>query len=253
MENIRDLLNLNLLSQSFTENKHDTFSVEKAREIAKIYTGIEGGISVLSDMKSKKSYVRYGASANKLGLAEKEVTIESIWEDELLNLLHPEDLKKKYRLELHFFRLLKAMDIQERTGFEAISKLRARGAEGKEEVLKHRIIYIGSLENGDIWLALCLYNILIAHPGFDAPDAVILNTITGNIINHTQGQDAEVLSEREQQIIRLIKSGNRSKDIATKLSISIHTVNRHRQNIFEKLNATNAMEACKIAEAAGII
>ncbi|RYE58089.1 MAG: response regulator transcription factor, partial [Sphingobacteriales bacterium] len=51
----------------------------------------------------------------------------------------------------------------------------------------------------------------------------------------------------------LIRQGVRSKEIAGKLSISINTVNRHRQNIFQKLNATNAMEACVIAKRNGLV
>ena len=36
-----------------------------------------------------------------------------------------------------------------------------------------------------------------------------------------------------------------SKEIAILLSISIHTVNRHRQNILSKLKADTSIEACR--------
>jgi DNA-binding NarL/FixJ family response regulator len=39
-----------------------------------------------------------------------------------------------------------------------------------------------------------------------------------------------------------------SKEIASDLSISINTVNRHRQNILEKLHVDNSIEACRIAK-----
>lgn len=39
-----------------------------------------------------------------------------------------------------------------------------------------------------------------------------------------------------------------SKDIARILSISINTVNRHRQNILEKLQVSNSIEACRVAK-----
>ena len=39
-----------------------------------------------------------------------------------------------------------------------------------------------------------------------------------------------------------------SKEIASTLSISINTVNRHRQNILEKLHVSNSIEACRIAK-----
>src|SRR5690606_5939262 len=44
-----------------------------------------------------------------------------------------------------------------------------------------------------------------------------------------------LLSNREKEIISLIKSGNRSKVIADLLSSSEYTVQTHRRNIFKKL------------------
>lgn len=46
----------------------------------------------------------------------------------------------------------------------------------------------------------------------------------------------------------MINKGKMSKDIAQTLSISINTVNRHRQNILEKLQVNNSIEACRIAK-----
>jgi len=39
--------------------------------------------------------------------------------------------------------------------------------------------------------------------------------------------------------MQLIRQGKRSKEIAEKLTLSVNTVNRHRQNIFQKLNVSN--------------
>ncbi len=44
------------------------------------------------------------------------------------------------------------------------------------------------------------------------------------------------LTEREMDVINLIKQGSSSKDISTKLNISIKTVEVHRHNILKKLN-----------------
>lgn len=62
-----------------------------------------------------------------------------------------------------------------------------------------------------------------------------------------------VLSQREREVLRLIDQGKLSKEIADQLSISINTVNRHRQNILEKLNVDHAIEACKVARAMGLL
>lgn len=52
----------------------------------------------------------------------------------------------------------------------------------------------------------------------------------------------------KKEILQLINKGKMSKDIAQTLSISINTVNRHRQNILEKLQVNNSIEACRIAK-----
>jgi DNA-binding NarL/FixJ family response regulator len=49
----------------------------------------------------------------------------------------------------------------------------------------------------------------------------------------------QVLSERELEVCTLVQAGNTSKEIATKLSISVHTVETHRQNILKKLELKN--------------
>ena len=88
---------------------------------------------------------------------------------------------------------------------------------------------------------------------FNTPQAVIINKLTGEVIDCDRICINELLSFREKEILNLIKYGYRSKEIAGKLSLSVHTVNRHRQNIFQKLNVTNVMEACRIAYGTGIL
>ena len=51
----------------------------------------------------------------------------------------------------------------------------------------------------------------------------------------------ELLSLREVEIIKLIKSGFLSKEIAEKLFISTRTVETHRANIFKKLHLNNTV------------
>jgi DNA-binding NarL/FixJ family response regulator len=48
------------------------------------------------------------------------------------------------------------------------------------------------------------------------------------------------LTEREMDVINLIRQGNSSKDISVKLEISIKTVEVHRHNILKKLKLKNA-------------
>lgn len=54
-----------------------------------------------------------------------------------------------------------------------------------------------------------------------------------------------LLTPREREVLALAKEGMFSKEISEKLNISVHTVNRHRQNILEKLQVDNMIEAIK--------
>jgi two-component system, NarL family, nitrate/nitrite response regulator NarL len=51
------------------------------------------------------------------------------------------------------------------------------------------------------------------------------------------------LTEREQEILDLMRKGRKNREIAAELSIAESTVHKHVQNIFEKLNARNRTEA----------
>ena len=51
--------------------------------------------------------------------------------------------------------------------------------------------------------------------------------------------DQVVISEREQEVIKLIAEGYTNNEIAVKLFLSPHTVNTHRKNIMTKLGVNN--------------
>lgn len=250
---IRKLLDLKLLSQPFGTPLQADLQLDDGKLIAQLYTRLENCISVLSDLKARKSYIYYGAVAEQIGLNEREEVIDSIWEDKLLNRVHEEDLLRKYRLEFKYFQLLNSIDVAERINYSVTTKLRVKDAEGGYMVLQHRLLYISSSGDGSVWLALCLYNIMYDHQRYSIPEGVIINSQTASAVDLHKDEFNNILTSREKEILRLIKKGHRSKEISSKLSLSINTVNRHRQNIFQKLNVTNAMEACRMAEAAGLI
>ena len=55
------------------------------------------------------------------------------------------------------------------------------------------------------------------------------------------------LTGRESEVLGLITKGHSSKKIADLLYISVHTVNRHRQNIMEKLHTHKSTDLVKHA------
>jgi DNA-binding NarL/FixJ family response regulator len=63
----------------------------------------------------------------------------------------------------------------------------------------------------------------------------------------------DVLTPRELEVLKLIAEANTSKEIADKLVVSIKTVDRHRQNILEKLGMRDRVELTRYAIRRGLI
>lgn len=62
-----------------------------------------------------------------------------------------------------------------------------------------------------------------------------------------------VLTEREDEVIKLIAEGLSSKEIAQLLTISVRTVDRHRENILAKLGMRDRTQLTRYAIRAGLI
>lgn len=62
-----------------------------------------------------------------------------------------------------------------------------------------------------------------------------------------------VLTEREDEVVKLIAEGHSSKEIAEQLVISVKTVERHRANILAKLGMRDRTELTRYAIRAGLI
>ena len=65
--------------------------------------------------------------------------------------------------------------------------------------------------------------------------------------------DKRILTEREQEVLRLIALGLTNKKIAEKLVISVKTVDTHRTRILQKLDAHTAADLVRYAIKIGLI
>jgi two-component system, NarL family, response regulator NreC len=63
----------------------------------------------------------------------------------------------------------------------------------------------------------------------------------------------ELLTERERHIYQLLAEGNSNKDIASRLGLSLHTVETHRARVMEKLGVHTAAELVLSAVRRGLI
>ena len=67
-----------------------------------------------------------------------------------------------------------------------------------------------------------------------------------------KGGDMNNLSRRELDIIKLIKEGLSSKEIALQLDISLKTVEVHRYNVLKKLKLKNTAALVNYINAKGL-
>ncbi|KUO02718.1 response regulator [Streptomyces caeruleatus] len=64
---------------------------------------------------------------------------------------------------------------------------------------------------------------------------------------------ARPITEREEEILKLVAEGHSSKEIARLLVISVKTVERHRANLLQKLGLRDRLELTRYAIRVGLI
>lgn len=108
----------------------------------------------------------------------------------------------------------------------------------------------------NIWLALILDDLLPDKISFEGVNRRVINIKSGKIClfqNELEPNKKTILSTREVEVLGLVSKGFASKEIADKLFLSVNTVNNHRQNILEKVRASNTSEAEIYARNLGLL
>ena len=83
--------------------------------------------------------------------------------------------------------------------------------------------------------------------------------VTLSLLNDSQSnsqiskQQFEILTSREEEILKLIAEGYSNKEIGTRLFISHRTVDTHRTNLMKKLNTSNIAGLISYAIKSGLI
>lgn len=79
----------------------------------------------------------------------------------------------------------------------------------------------------------------------------IAKDLAANMRKHSQDNGA--VTEREREVLECLFKGGSTRDIADELFISIHTVDTHRRNLIQKLEAKNSIHLIYIALKKGIL
>lgn len=87
-------------------------------------------------------------------------------------------------------------------------------------------------------------------------DGYISPGVSGALLTDYREQSSnplDTLSTREREVLQLIAEGKTNKEIATKLNLSVYTVDSHRGKIMEKLNLHSAGELVRFAIKNGLV
>lgn len=169
--------------------------------------------------------------------------IDTPQELDIEKLVHPDDLEVVRRIDKKVWEFLDTLPEEEKLAYKYIYELRVL-EKGKyiRMIYQMRILAF----KDDNFLAMGMIDLAPEQSANTSVRFQIKNCLTDEVVPFTIESATDVLlTPREREILALAKEGMFSKEISEKLNISIHTVNRHRQNILEKLQVDNMIEAVK--------
>lgn len=238
--------------QTFDRGLFNEQTIEDCRNIIQSLTSVTKGCAVITDLAANRSYMSIGTFGDFLGLSPDDISqevVDSLDEDCIYHQIHPEDLVDKRILELKFFQFLCELPIEDRLKYRSSCRIRMSDKFGQYRYIANQTQILRNSPCGNMWLALCQYDISTDQNLQIGINSQVMNNETGEIKSVVIDEDRQsILSDREKTILQLIKDGLLSKEISYKLNITTNTVNRHRQNILKKLSVNNSLEAVRVAD-----
>ena len=169
--------------------------------------------------------------------------IEASQEIDIEKLVHPDDWEVVRRIDKKVWEFLNTLPEEEKLTYKYIYELRVL-ERGKYVRMIYQMRILAFKE--DNFLVMGIIDIAPEQSANTSVRFQIKNCLTDEIVPFAIESAADtLLTPREREVLALAKEGMFSKEISEKLNISIHTVNRHRQNILEKLQVDNIIEAIR--------
>jgi DNA-binding NarL/FixJ family response regulator len=111
-----------------------------------------------------------------------------------------------------------------------------------------------ALSYGDVVaLALTLLDDVAASRPLTRPNFASQTPSAPEPVQQTQSTGENPLTEREQEVLRLVAQGLASKEIGPRLYISTSTVKYHLKAIFKKLGVETRAQAIAVASQRGLL
>ena len=158
-------------------------------------------------------------------------------------LVHPDDLEVVRRIDKKVWEFLDTLPEEEKLAYKYIYEMRVLDR-GKYVRMIYQMRILAFKD--DNFLGMGMIDLAPEQSANTSVRFQIKNCLTDEIVPFTiKTTTNTLLTPREREILALAKEGMFSKEISEKLNISVHTVNRHRQNILEKLQVDNIIEAIR--------
>jgi DNA-binding CsgD family transcriptional regulator len=248
-----DILEQIFSLQKFEVDDADYVEFEKKLTFLERLSEVENSSVTVMDIYQKKyTFIR----SKYIEKFEDSDNVQS-FQDPLhfAQLIHPDDIPFVYDSYKKTFHFVLSLPVEERKDYKLILNFRQLDKRGRYINVILQLVVLELDKKGNIWLVLIIDDLL--------PDKISFNEINRRLVNIKNGRiclfknDFEnsktILSNREIEVLGLISKGFVSKEIADKLFLSVNTVNNHRQNILEKIKATNTSEAIAYASNLGLL
>lgn len=170
----------------------------------------------------------------------------------VIEVIHPDDIDYGLLVRKKIYSILRSFSNEEKRNYKAIHEMRIRNIRGEYIRIIEQEQVLELDKSGNIWLMLSVIDVDASHES-EITKSHLYNFKTGEqiFIDLSDTLD-EPLTNRELEVLRFMKKGLLSKEIAETLKVSINTVNSHRQNILQKLKANNSIEAVTFAQRLGL-
>jgi len=159
------------------------------------------------------------------------------------------------------------LSMPNRDGLETLKEIRERYPQIKilvltmlkdPEHLKYALTHgaNGYLLKDDAYDQLLMGIRMILKKGKQFVSPAISSVVMDHYIRSMEEADAsslEILTQRERQVLGLIAKGLPNKTVASKLKISVRTVETHRAHLSQKLGLKNTAALVKYALAKGLV
>lgn len=250
--NVEEVFFKFLMQYQFDVESLDYSLIEKRRSALQTLSEISNsGINVFDI--SKREVVFYSSNFGSL-LGYSPSDYNKLGQKFFIEKIHPEDLMKLSSLSVSIMKLFNSFSEDEKLNHKMISEYRMLNSDNKYVRLIEQYQMIELDNKGQIWLMMGVVDVSPNQEEYSGIKCQLLNFKTGKFVPIEPTPTVQIdLTKREIEILKLVKEGLLSKEISNKLSISLHTVNTHRQRFLAKLGANNSVEALMFASKYGLL